>query len=58
MKATGIVWKIDELGRVVIPKELRDMLGIGIKLTLEIYVDSENVILGDGEITLSLNGAK
>lgn len=58
MKATGIVWKIDELGRVVMPKELRDMLGIGIKLTLEIYVDSENVILGDGEITLSLNGAK
>ncbi|MEB9613533.1 AbrB/MazE/SpoVT family DNA-binding domain-containing protein [Bacillus cereus] len=49
---------MDELGRVVMPKELRDMLGIGIKLTLEIYVDSENVILGDGEITLSLNGAK
>ncbi|MCU4991129.1 AbrB/MazE/SpoVT family DNA-binding domain-containing protein [Bacillus cereus] len=45
MKATGIVRKIDELGRVVIPKELRDTLGIGIKSPLEIYVDNENIIL-------------
>ncbi|MEI3896012.1 MULTISPECIES: AbrB/MazE/SpoVT family DNA-binding domain-containing protein [unclassified Bacillus (in: firmicutes)] len=45
MKATGIVRKIDELGRVVIPKELRDTLGIGIKSPLEIFVDNENIIL-------------
>ncbi|GAB6425705.1 TPA: AbrB/MazE/SpoVT family DNA-binding domain-containing protein [Bacillus cereus] len=45
MKATGIVRKVDELGRVVIPKELRDTLGIGIKSPLEIYVDNENIIL-------------
>ena len=45
MKATGIVRKVDELGRVVIPKELRDTLGIGIKTPLEIFVDNENIIL-------------
>lgn len=44
MKATGIVRKVDELGRVVIPKELRDTLGIGIKSPLEIFVDNENII--------------
>lgn len=45
MKATGIVRKVDELGRVVIPKELRDTLGIGIKSALEIFVDNESIIL-------------
>ncbi|MGE7887707.1 AbrB/MazE/SpoVT family DNA-binding domain-containing protein [Bacillus cereus] len=45
MRATGIVRKVDELGRVVIPKELRDTLGIGIKSPLEIFVDNENIIL-------------
>lgn len=45
MKATGIVRKVDELGRVVIPKELRDTLGIAIKSPLEIFVDNENIIL-------------
>jgi transcriptional pleiotropic regulator of transition state genes len=45
MKATGIVRKVDELGRVEIPKELRDTLGIGIKSPLEIFVDNENIIL-------------
>ncbi|WP_025117917.1 AbrB/MazE/SpoVT family DNA-binding domain-containing protein [Bacillus sp. H1m] len=45
MKATGIVRKVDELRRVVIPKELRDTLGIGINSPLEIFVDNENIIL-------------
>ncbi|MGE1048435.1 AbrB/MazE/SpoVT family DNA-binding domain-containing protein [Bacillus sp. GMs2/1] len=45
MKASGIVRKVDELGRVVIPKELRDTLGIGMKSPLEIFVDNENIIL-------------
>ena len=39
MKSTGIVRKVDELGRVVIPIELRRTLGIGKKDALEIYVD-------------------
>lgn len=45
MKSTGIVRKIDELGRIVIPKELRRTLGIMEKDPLEIYVEQERIIL-------------
>lgn len=46
MKATGIIRRIDELGRVVIPKEIRKALRIKEGENLEIYVDSnENIIL-------------
>ncbi|GIO28172.1 AbrB/MazE/SpoVT family DNA-binding domain-containing protein [Ornithinibacillus bavariensis] len=45
MKSTGIVRKVDELGRVVIPIELRRTLDINIKDPLEIYVDNDKVIL-------------
>ncbi len=45
MKSTGIVRKVDELGRVVIPIELRRTLGIGEKDPLEIYVDGDRIIL-------------
>lgn len=45
MKATGIVRKVDELGRVVLPIELRRNLNIEIKDPLEIYVDGEMIIL-------------
>ena len=45
MKSTGIVRKVDELGRVVIPIELRRTLGIAEKDALEIYVDGERIIL-------------
>lgn len=45
MKSTGIVRKVDELGRVVIPIELRRTLGIDEKDALEIYVDHEKIIL-------------
>ncbi|PES66959.1 transition state regulator Abh [Bacillus cereus] len=80
MKATGIIRKVDELGRIVIPKELRDVLGIQIKSPLEIFVEEDKVILqkyqpynacqitGDvsdqnislanGNITVSIEGAK
>ena len=44
MKSTGIVRKVDELGRVVIPIELRRTLGISIKDPLEIYVDEDKII--------------
>ena len=80
MKATGVIRKVDELGRIVIPKELRDVLGIQIKSPLEIFVEEDKVILqkyqpynacqitGDvsnqnislanGNITVSIEGAK
>lgn len=45
MKSTGIVRKLDELGRLVIPKELRKTLSIDVKDPLEIYVDGETIIL-------------
>ncbi|MFD2045588.1 AbrB/MazE/SpoVT family DNA-binding domain-containing protein [Ornithinibacillus salinisoli] len=45
MKSTGIVRKVDELGRVVIPIELRRTLDINIKDPLEIYVDNDKVVL-------------
>lgn len=45
MKSTGIVRKVDELGRVVIPIELRRTLDIEEKDALEIYVDADKIIL-------------
>lgn len=45
MKSTGIVRKVDELGRIVLPIELRRTLGIDEKDALEIYVDQEKIIL-------------
>ncbi|SDJ81812.1 AbrB/MazE/SpoVT family DNA-binding domain-containing protein [Natronincola ferrireducens] len=45
MKSTGIVRKVDELGRIVLPIELRRTLNIAEKDALEIYVDGESVLL-------------
>lgn len=45
MKSTGIVRKVDELGRVVIPIELRRTLNIGEKDALEIFVEADTIIL-------------
>lgn len=45
MKSTGIVRKVDELGRVVIPIELRRTLEIYEKDALEIFVDGDQIIL-------------
>lgn len=45
MKSTGIVRKVDELGRVVLPIELRRNLDIHEKDALEIFVDDEKIIL-------------
>lgn len=45
MKSTGIIRKIDELGRVVLPIELRRNLDISVKDAVEIYVEEDMVIL-------------
>ena len=45
MKSTGIVRKVDELGRIVLPIELRRTLDIEVKDALEIYVDGSQIIL-------------
>ncbi|HCC01332.1 MAG TPA: AbrB family transcriptional regulator [Ruminococcaceae bacterium] len=45
LKFTGIVRKVDELGRIVLPKELRNTLNINEKDPLEIYVDEDSKIV-------------
>ena len=45
MKSTGIVRKVDELGRIVLPIELRRTLGIDVKDLLEIYVEGASIVL-------------
>ena len=45
MKSTGIVRRVDELGRIVPPSEMRRTLDIAEKDALEIYVDGASVIL-------------
>lgn len=45
MKSTGIVRKIDKLGRIVLPVELRKSLKIDLTTPLEMFVDGEYIIL-------------
>ena len=45
MKSTGIVRNIDELGRLVIPKEMRKKMGIGESSPVEIFVENERIIV-------------
>lgn len=45
MKSTGIVRKVDELGRIVLPIEMRRTLDIAEKDALEIYVEGDSIIL-------------
>lgn len=45
MKATGIVRRIDDLGRIVIPKSLRHTLNIAEGDPLEVFVDGDTVVL-------------
>ena len=45
MKATGVVRRIDELGRIVIPKEIRKNFRIKEGENVEIYIDDNNIIL-------------
>jgi transcriptional pleiotropic regulator of transition state genes len=51
MKATGIVRKVDELGRIVIPKELRKTMDINECDPMEIYTDGDQIILKKYEPT-------
>ena len=45
VKATGIVRKVDELGRIVLPIELRRTLDIAERDPLEIYVEGSSIVL-------------
>lgn len=45
MKSTGIVRKVDKLGRIVIPVELRRSLDVEVQDALEIFVEEDTIIL-------------
>ena len=45
MKSTGVVRKVDELGRIVLPKEIRTVLDINQKDSMEIFIDEDRIIL-------------
>ncbi|MFW5962514.1 MAG: AbrB/MazE/SpoVT family DNA-binding domain-containing protein [bacterium] len=49
MKSTGIVRKIDDLGRLVIPKELRETMNIAKKDPMEVFVEEDKIILSKYE---------
>ena len=57
MKSTGIVRKVDELGRVVLPIELRRNLNIEVKDSLEIFVDDDKIILKKYEPSAIFTGS-
>ena len=57
MKAIGIVRKVDELGRIVLPIELRRTLNISEKDYLEIFVEQDQVILKKYEPTCIFCGS-
>ena len=58
MKATGIVRRLDKLGRLVIPSELRETFNIGLGAPLEIFIDGETILLQKYECTCVLCGSK
>lgn len=45
MKSTGIVRKVDELGRIVLPIEIRKVMDIKEKDSIEIFTDSDQIVL-------------
>ena len=48
LKATGITRRIDDLGRIVLPKELRKTLGIEPGTPIEIYTEDDTIVLTGG----------
>lgn len=58
MKNTGIVRKLDELGRITIPIELRRSLGIEDKGALEIFTQDDVIVLKKYEPTCIFTGEK
>ena len=68
MKSTGIVRKVDELGRIVLPIEIRRSLDINVKDPVEIFIDNERIVLqkyspscifcGDADNIVFFNGKR
>lgn len=45
MKSKGILKSVDELGRIVLPKTMRENLGIDIRDKVELFVEGDRIIL-------------
>ncbi len=58
MRSTGIVRKLDELGRITLPMELRRTLGFDDRESLEIFVDDDRIVLAKYEPTDIFSGQK
>lgn len=56
MKATGVVRRVDELGRVVLPVEIRKVMNINDRDSLEVYVDDDKIILKKYEPACTFTG--
>ncbi|MRB61694.1 AbrB/MazE/SpoVT family DNA-binding domain-containing protein [Bacillus thuringiensis] len=56
MKNTGVARKVDELGRVVIPVELRRTLGIVEGTTIDFHVEGKNIVLRKYENSCFVTG--
>ncbi len=55
-KSTGMIRKVDELGRIVIPIELRNLFGIVEKTEMELFVDGNRIILEKHELSCNFCG--
>ena len=58
IKSTGIIRRVDELGRVVIPKEIRIQFKIEEKDPIEVYVEGNSIVLRKYEDTCIFCGKK
>lgn len=45
MKATGMIRKVDELGRIVLPAEIRQAMDIEVRDSLEIFTENDGIVL-------------
>lgn len=57
MKSTGIVRRIDDLGRIVIPKELRESMDIKAQDSVEIYTENQDIIIKKHKISCIFCGS-
>ena len=58
MKSTGIIRRVDELGRVVLPIEIRRILDIEERDPLEIFLDEDRIVLRKLQPTCIFCGAE
>ena len=56
MKATGVIRRVDELGRVVLPIELRRVLNINDRDPLEVFTSNDSIVLKKYEMTCVFTG--